>query len=74
MTTRIEQNISPFLTAEEITYWVFGDKDVQIGAFSKDGAKWRATKMDRGMPTAQRYFETKDEAQVFASSPWGKAA
>lgn len=56
-----------------LTYWLF-DGEVQIGSVARDLAAWRpwrATRMARGMPTAQQHFVQLPDALRWAASIGG---
>ncbi len=57
-------------SATDPTYWLFREKD-QIGVVAYEpqyAAMWRASRMHRGMPTAQQRFGDMESAFQFAAS------
>ncbi len=52
------------------TFWIFdGESQIGSAAFEPSGSMpWRACKMFRGSPTAQKHFLAMDQALAFASS------
>jgi hypothetical protein len=52
---------------EETALWLFTD-GAQIASITRDGAAWRATRMLRGMPTAQTMADTLPAAMAYATT------
>ena len=68
--------LPPGLTADrcrhesitETALWVF-DGAQQVASITRDGAAWRATRMLRGMPTAQTMADDLPAAMAYATAP-----
>lgn len=65
---RVDMCRHPSVSFDERSFWLFRD-DKQIAAVAHESRSmlpWRATRMERGMPTAQRRFVTIDHALRWA--------